>query len=85
MSESNIGSVETYHVISNSSHSSLGRYVKIIVVVTELSAFLKQNLHLFNSKRILFEMQNVINTVKGTALGVAEFLTPVLKVNLCGS
>lgn len=26
-------------------------------------------------------MQNVINTVKGTALGVAEFLTPVLKVN----
>lgn len=27
-------------------------------------------------------MQNVINTVKGTALGVAEFLTPVLKVNL---
>uniref|UniRef100_A0A4W6D0F9 Ubiquitin-like-conjugating enzyme ATG3 n=1 Tax=Lates calcarifer TaxID=8187 RepID=A0A4W6D0F9_LATCA len=24
-------------------------------------------------------MQNVINTVKGTALGVAEFLTPVLK------
>lgn len=25
-------------------------------------------------------MQNVINTVKGTALGVAEFLTPVLKV-----
>lgn len=29
-------------------------------------------------------MQNVINTVKGTALGVAEFLTPVLKVNLWG-
>lgn len=28
------------------------------------------------------KMQNVINTVKGTALGVAEFLTPVLKVNL---
>uniref|UniRef100_A0A672ISP7 Ubiquitin-like-conjugating enzyme ATG3 n=1 Tax=Salarias fasciatus TaxID=181472 RepID=A0A672ISP7_SALFA len=27
-------------------------------------------------------MQNVFNTVKGTALGVAEFLTPVLKVNL---
>uniref|UniRef100_G3PRC2 Ubiquitin-like-conjugating enzyme ATG3 n=1 Tax=Gasterosteus aculeatus aculeatus TaxID=481459 RepID=G3PRC2_GASAC len=27
-------------------------------------------------------MQNVINTVKGTALGVAEFLTPVLKVNI---
>uniref|UniRef100_A0A0E9WAE4 Uncharacterized protein n=1 Tax=Anguilla anguilla TaxID=7936 RepID=A0A0E9WAE4_ANGAN len=26
-------------------------------------------------------MQNVINSVKGTALGVAEFLTPVLKVN----
>uniref|UniRef100_A0A8C1ASF3 Ubiquitin-like-conjugating enzyme ATG3 n=1 Tax=Cyprinus carpio carpio TaxID=630221 RepID=A0A8C1ASF3_CYPCA len=25
-------------------------------------------------------MQNVINSVKGTALGVAEFLTPVLKV-----
>ncbi|XP_078415835.1 ubiquitin-like-conjugating enzyme ATG3 isoform X2 [Cetorhinus maximus] len=25
------------------------------------------------------DMQNVINTVKGTALGVAEFLTPVLK------
>lgn len=25
-------------------------------------------------------MQNVINTVKGTALGVAEYLTPVLKV-----
>ncbi|KAF0022035.1 hypothetical protein F2P81_025713 [Scophthalmus maximus] len=24
-------------------------------------------------------MQNVINTMKGTALGVAEFLTPVLK------
>lgn len=30
-------------------------------------------------------MQNVINTVKGTALGVAEFLTPVLKVNLRAS
>jgi hypothetical protein len=27
-------------------------------------------------------MQNVINTVKGTALGVAEYLTPVLKVNI---
>lgn len=27
------------------------------------------------------DMQNVINTVKGTALGVAEFLTPVLKVS----
>ena len=26
-------------------------------------------------------MQNVINSVKGTALGVAEFLTPVLKVS----
>lgn len=26
------------------------------------------------------EMQNVINTVKGTALGVAELFTPVLKV-----
>jgi hypothetical protein len=26
-------------------------------------------------------MQNVINTVKGTALGVAEYLTPVLKVS----
>lgn len=25
-------------------------------------------------------MQNVINSVKGTALGVAEYLTPVLKV-----
>lgn len=25
-------------------------------------------------------MQSVINTVKGTALGVAEYLTPVLKV-----
>lgn len=25
-------------------------------------------------------MQSVLNTVKGTALGVAEFLTPVLKV-----
>lgn len=25
-------------------------------------------------------MQGVINSVKGTALGVAEFLTPVLKV-----
>lgn len=29
-------------------------------------------------KRI--KMQNVINSVKGTALGVAEYLTPVLKV-----
>ncbi|ROL41685.1 Ubiquitin-like-conjugating enzyme ATG3 [Anabarilius grahami] len=28
-------------------------------------------------------MQNVINSVKGTALGVAEFLTPVLKL-ICG-
>lgn len=27
-------------------------------------------------------MQSVINSVKGTALGVAEYLTPVLKVNL---
>lgn len=27
-------------------------------------------------------MQNMLNMVKGTALGVAEFLTPVLKVNL---
>lgn len=26
-------------------------------------------------------MQNVINTVKGTALGVAEYLTPVLKLS----
>ena len=25
-------------------------------------------------------MQSVINSVKGTALGVAEYLTPVLKV-----
>lgn len=25
-------------------------------------------------------MQSVFNSVKGTALGVAEFLTPVLKV-----
>lgn len=25
-------------------------------------------------------MQNVINSVKGTALGVAEYLTPILKV-----
>ena len=25
-------------------------------------------------------MQNVINSVKGTALGVAEYLIPVLKV-----
>lgn len=30
-------------------------------------------------------MQNVINTVKGTALGVAEYLTPVLKVWYLGS
>ncbi|KAJ4435697.1 hypothetical protein ANN_18313 [Periplaneta americana] len=28
-------------------------------------------------------MQNVINTVKGTALGVAEYLTPVLKMEYC--
>lgn len=27
-------------------------------------------------------MQSVINSVKGTALGVAEFLTPVLKVTI---
>ena len=26
-------------------------------------------------------MQDVINKMKGTALGVAEYLTPVLKVN----
>lgn len=26
-------------------------------------------------------MQSVFNSVKGTALGVAEYLTPVLKVN----
>lgn len=26
------------------------------------------------------EMQSVLNSVKGTALGVAEYLTPVLKV-----
>ena len=25
-------------------------------------------------------MQNIVNAVKGTALGVAEYLTPVLKV-----
>lgn len=30
--------------------------------------------------RLFDKMQNVINSVKGTALGVAEFLTPVLKV-----
>lgn len=28
-------------------------------------------------------MQNVINTVKGKALEVAEYLTPVLKVPSC--
>lgn len=28
-----------------------------------------------------FIMQNVINSFKGTALGVAEYLTPVLKVS----
>ncbi|XP_049853081.1 ubiquitin-like-conjugating enzyme ATG3 isoform X3 [Schistocerca gregaria] len=28
-------------------------------------------------------MQNVINTVKGTALGVAEYWTPVLKMEYC--
>lgn len=27
-------------------------------------------------------MQNLVNAVKGTALGVAEYLTPVLKVFL---
>ena len=27
-------------------------------------------------------MQSLVNTVKGTALGVAEYLTPVLKVFL---
>lgn len=27
-------------------------------------------------------MQSVINSVKGTALGVAEYLTPVLKVRI---
>ena len=27
-------------------------------------------------------MQSVINSVKGTALGVAEYLIPVLKVSL---
>lgn len=26
-------------------------------------------------------MQSVLNSVKGTALGVAEYLTPVLKVS----
>lgn len=30
-------------------------------------------------------MQNVINTVKGKALEVAEYLTPVLKVSGAGS
>ncbi|XP_042560628.1 ubiquitin-like-conjugating enzyme ATG3 [Clupea harengus] len=30
-------------------------------------------------KKFAANMQNVINSVKGTALGVAEFLTPVLK------
>lgn len=30
-------------------------------------------------------MQNVINTVKGTALGVAELFTPVLKVSAAAS
>lgn len=29
-------------------------------------------------------MQNVINTVKGKALEVAEYLTPVLKVSQAG-
>ena len=28
-------------------------------------------------------MQNVFNAVKGTALGFAEYLTPVLKVCTC--
>lgn len=27
-------------------------------------------------------MQSVFNSVKGTALGVAEYLTPVLKVRI---
>lgn len=27
-------------------------------------------------------MQSVLNSVKGTALGVAEYLTPVLKVSI---
>lgn len=27
-------------------------------------------------------MQSVLNSVKGTALGVAEYLTPVLKVSV---
>lgn len=34
-----------------------------------------------NCEHFAANMQNVINSVKGTALGVAEFLTPVLKVN----
>lgn len=34
-----------------------------------------------SKKKFAANMQNVINSVKGTALGVAEFLTPVLKVS----
>lgn len=30
-------------------------------------------------------MQSVLNSVKGTALGVAEYLTPVLKVSAIGT
>lgn len=48
------------------------------------SVFWKWNI--LSTSRFIFpgeiscSMQNVINSVKGTALGVAEFLTPVLKV-----
>ena len=37
-------------------------------------------LNLWNLLSFAIGMQSVLNTVKGTALGVAEYLTPVLKV-----
>ena len=41
----------------------------------------------FTSPDLIFimAMQDVINKMKGTALGVAEYLTPVLKVRSCHS
>lgn len=42
--------------------------------------FLISNLIIFLQIK---KMQSVINSVKGTALGVAEYLTPVLKVEYC--
>lgn len=66
-------------------HGALNRFSKTLVIVNWMSTnkgivlFFSINLNAI-SWEAWFKMQSVINTVKGTALGVAGYLTPVLKV-----